>query len=49
MNQVSTVGPISPSTSFSFMGLTVRARWSFARSYAAASFWRSSPHHHTRS
>src|SRR3954449_9594132 len=28
---------ISPSTSFSFMGLTARARWSFARSCAAAS------------
>src|SRR3954447_11754997 len=33
---------ISPSTSFSCMGPTARVRWSFARSCAAASFWRSS-------
>ena len=41
MNQVSTVGLDLAKYIFQLHGLTVRARWSFARSCAAASFWRS--------
>ena len=38
MNQGAPSASISPSTSFSSMGLTARAPWSFARSCAAARF-----------